>query len=77
MFYRVIIAANAFSSKKFGWAMLIAGILTIILGYIVIFNPIVFGLTIAIWIGITLLIVGIYNVFFAFDIKKLKKALTE
>ena len=77
MFYGVILAANAFSSKKFSWAMLIAGILTIILGYIVIFNPIVFGLTISIWIGITLLFVGIYNVFFAFDIKKGKSAVKE
>ncbi len=76
-FYGILLTVGAFSSKKFSWALLIAGVLTIILGYIIMFNPIVLGLTISIWIGITLLVVGIANVAFAFDIKKLTKALTE
>jgi uncharacterized membrane protein HdeD (DUF308 family) len=77
MFYGVLITVNAFSSKKFSWALMLAGILTIILGYIIIFHPIIFGLTISVWVGITLLFVGISNVFFAFDIKKIKKAVIE
>ena len=77
MFYGVLVTVNAFSLKKFSWALMLAGILTIILGYIIIFHPIIFGLTISVWVGITLLFVGISNVFFAFDIKKVKKAVIE
>ena len=77
VFYGILLTVGAFSSVKFNLALLIAGIMTIILGYIIMFNPIVLGLTISIWIGITLLFVGISNVFFAFDIKKIKKAVTE
>ena len=77
VFYGILLTAGAFSSKEFNWALLFVGILTIILGYIIMFHPIVLGLTISIWIGTTLLIVGIANVAFAFDIKKLKKAITE
>lgn len=77
VFYGILLTVGAFSSVKFNLVLLIAGILTIILGYIIMFNPIVLGLTISIWIGITLLFVGISNVFFAFDIKKIKKAVTE
>lgn len=76
-FYGILLTVGAFSSVKLNRALLIAGILTIILGYIIMFNPIVLGLTISIWIGITLLVIGIANVAFAFDIKKLKKAVTE
>ena len=77
VFYGILLTAGAFSSKEFNWTLLFVGILTIILGYIIMFHPIVLGLTISIWIGITLLIVGIANVAFAFDIKKLKKAVNE
>lgn len=75
--YGILLTAGAFSSKEFSWIKLLAGILIIILGNIIMFNPIVMGLTLAIWIGITLLIVGIANVVFSFDIKKLKQALQE
>jgi uncharacterized membrane protein HdeD (DUF308 family) len=77
MFYGILITMSAFGSKKFGWPQLIIGILTIILGNIITFNPLFFDFTISIWIGITLLFVGISNVFFAFDIKKLKKDVNE
>jgi uncharacterized membrane protein HdeD (DUF308 family) len=77
LFYGILLTVGAFSSKEFSWIMLLVGILTIILGNIIMFNPIVMGLTLAIWIGITLLIVGIANVAFSFDIKKLKQAIQE
>ncbi len=77
VFYGILLTVGAFSSVKISLALLIAGILTIILGYIIMFNPIVLGLTISIWIGITLLVVGIANVAFAFDIKKIKQAANE
>ena len=77
LFYGILLTAGAFSSKEFSWSMLLVGILTIILGYIILFNPIVMGLTLSIWIGITLLILGIANVVFSFDIKKLKKEVSE
>ena len=76
-FYGILLTVSAFSFKKFNWTLMIAGILTIVLGYIIMFNPTVLGFTISIWIGITLLVVGIANVAFSFDIKKMKKLADE
>jgi uncharacterized membrane protein HdeD (DUF308 family) len=74
IFYGILFIAGAFSTEKFNWALLIGGVLTVIFGNIILFNPIIFGITISIWIGITLLVTGIANIVLAFDIKSLKKA---
>ena len=69
IFYGVLLTVGAFSTAKFSWALLIGGILIILFGNIILFNPIIFGITISVWIGITLLVTGIANVVLAFDIK--------
>ena len=74
IFYGVLLTVGAFSTAKFSWALLIGGILIILFGNIILFNPIIFGITISVWIGITLLVTGIANVVLAFDVKSLKKA---
>lgn len=68
-FYGFYLIIDAFSGTgKMGWK-LIGGILTVIVGFSIMFNPIMMGMTIAVWIGIMLLIVGIFNVVLSFSLK--------
>ncbi|NOQ97134.1 MAG: hypothetical protein GQ561_03140 [Calditrichae bacterium] len=73
-FYGILLIVSAFSTAKFNWVLLTGGILIIILGNVILFNPVIFEITISVWIGITLLLIGIANVVLAFDIKSIKKA---
>ena len=51
------------------WLELIAGIITVIIGYTISFNPVAGAITITTLIGISLLIVGVYNVVLSFYLK--------
>jgi uncharacterized membrane protein HdeD (DUF308 family) len=48
---------------------LIAGILIILLANVIMFNPLMAGMTMIIWFGILLMIGGIYNVILSFKLK--------
>ena len=68
-FYGFYLIVDAFSGTgSMGWK-LIAGILTVIIGFAIMFNPVMMGMTVAIWIGIMLLVVGTYNVIASFSLK--------
>ena len=68
-FYGLFLVVDAFSGKGGMGIKLISGILIFILANMIIFNPVSFGLTLAIWLGVMLLIVGIYNVIISFSLK--------
>lgn len=68
-FYGVFLFVDGFSGDGDAFLKIIGGILIFILGLAIMFNPILFGMTLVIWIGIVLLIVGIYNVIIAFSVK--------
>ena len=70
-FYGLYLLIDAFSGNGNMLLKLIAGILIIIIGNMIIFNPVSFGLTLAIWIGVLLLFAGIFNVIISFKIKAL------
>ena len=68
-FYGFFLIINAFSGTgSMGWK-LIGGILTVLIGFSIMFNPVMMGMTVAIWIGIMLLVVGTYNVIASFSLK--------
>lgn len=73
MFYGIILLTDAFGLKKAGlkvWTyQLFTGILTIILGYLITFNPFAGALTITMMIAIPLMLFGIFNVVSAFSLK--------
>jgi len=75
IFYGVLILAGSFqfsdSMKVRKKAILIVGIVTIILGFIIAFNPNITIVTIGILIGIPVLIIGFANLFFAINLKNL------
>jgi uncharacterized membrane protein HdeD (DUF308 family) len=70
VFYGILLTVGAFNSDKFNLINLIFGILIIFLGNFIMFNPIFTGLSLSIWIGISLLMAGIFNVVYSLDLKK-------
>jgi uncharacterized membrane protein HdeD (DUF308 family) len=68
-FYGVFLVIDAFSGTGSMGLKIISGILIFILANMIMFNPISFGLTLAIWIGVMLLFAGIYNIIVSFSLK--------
>ena len=67
--YGLYLVIDAFSGKGSMGVKLISGILLFMLANAIIFNPVSFGLGMEIWIGVTLFMVGIYNILMSFSSK--------
>lgn len=67
--YGFFLIIDAFSGKGSTGQKLIGGILTVIFAYVIMFHPLLMGMTIFIWIGIMLMVAGIFNVIAAFGVK--------
>ena len=70
-FYGLNLIINAFTGSQNKVLKMVFGLLIIIISNIIIFNPISFGITMAIWLGVILFFAGIYNVIISFNIKSL------
>lgn len=58
-----------------GWGTLLAlGILGLLFSFLLLWNPALAGVTIAFWMGLTLVIAGIMSVYLALKLRKLKGA---
>ena len=68
-FYGIFLIINAFSGTGGVVLKIIFGILILIMANAIIFNPVAFGLTLAIWLGIILFFSGIYNIINSFSLK--------
>ena len=68
-FYGIFLIIDAFTGTGGAVMKIIFGILIIILANTIIFNPVAFGLTLAIWLGVILLFSGIYNIINSFSLK--------
>lgn len=77
LFRSVMYTASSFELKEIGmrnWGwLLILGILGIIFSFILLFNPLLLGLTLVFWIGFGLIVTGIINIVIAFSVRKIKK----
>jgi uncharacterized membrane protein HdeD (DUF308 family) len=67
--YGFYLTIDGFSGTGNTFLKVISGILIIILANVIMFNPLIAGLTMMIWFGILLLIGGIYNVVISFSLK--------
>ena len=72
-FYGVIQIIDSFKTPDNRLLRLLIGIIIILLAGVLIFNPLLLGLTIAIWLGVLLLVAGVYNIYLAIKIKQGKK----
>jgi uncharacterized membrane protein HdeD (DUF308 family) len=68
-FYGVFLVIDTFSGTGSMGLKIISGILIFILANVIMFDPVSFGLTLAIWIGVMLLFAGIYNIIVSFSLK--------
>lgn len=68
-FYGGMLIVDGFSGTGNAFLKIIAGILIVVIAFHIMFNPIELGIAITIWIGIVLLIAGIYNVVASFSLK--------
>jgi uncharacterized membrane protein HdeD (DUF308 family) len=66
------IELKKFKISDWGWLLFI-GILGVIFSFFLLWNPFFAGLTVAIFTGISLIIVGTFHIYFSFALKKLKK----
>lgn len=75
-FWGVVAGASVFisglSEKEGRWIKILFGILIFLLASVIMFNPLGAALSIAVWIGILLLLAGIGNLIFAFQVKGLR-----
>ncbi len=75
VFYGIMLFVNSFTIKKSGiknwWIDLLSGVLTIIIGYLIMINPIIGALTITFWLGFGLLILGVATISIAFRLRPL------
>ncbi len=69
-FYGIYLIIDAFSEAGNRGIKIISGILILIIANVIMFNPLLAGMTLAIWVGIMLFVAGIYNVIFSFSLKK-------
>ncbi len=69
MFYGILILIKGFSDADNKIIKILSGIFIIILGNIIMNNPVFAGLTAAIWVAALLLSAGIYNVIISFRLK--------
>jgi uncharacterized membrane protein HdeD (DUF308 family) len=53
------------------WLLMLGGILTMIFGLLVIFNPVFGAMTIIIWIAIAFIITGFFNAMLGFRVRKI------
>ncbi|MBW3519110.1 HdeD family acid-resistance protein [Flavobacterium sp. NKUCC04_CG] len=65
-----------YGSKQWGW-LLALGALGILFSFILIWNPIVAGITIVFWTAMAFIVYGISRVFISFRFKKLKSEIAK
>ena len=66
------IELKKYEVSNWGWLLFI-GILGVIASFILIWNPLIAGLSVAIFTGIALITIGIFHIYFSIGLKKLNK----
>jgi uncharacterized membrane protein HdeD (DUF308 family) len=65
------IELKKYKVSNWGW-LLFAGILGVIFSFILLMNPLIAGLTVAVFTGISFITIGIFHIHFSIELKKLK-----
>jgi uncharacterized membrane protein HdeD (DUF308 family) len=73
--YGILIILAAFRETLNRTLRLVAGIFIIILAIVLLFKPLLFGLTVVIWLGIILLGAGIFNIYLSIKLREDYKTL--
>jgi uncharacterized membrane protein HdeD (DUF308 family) len=76
-FYSVLIIVDAVNASENRWMKIMTGIIIFILAIVLIFKPLLLGLTVMVWLGILLLISGILNIILSVKMKESLKKPTD
>jgi uncharacterized membrane protein HdeD (DUF308 family) len=71
-FYGIMLFADGIAEKGDRGIKIVSGIIIFLFSTMIMFNPLLGGMTFAIWFGILILIAGIYNLIAAFGLRKLE-----
>lgn len=71
MFYGFFLIIDSFATKGNFALKFFGGILLVIASNFLMFNPLIAGLTVTLWIAALLFIAGIYNIILSFQVKSL------
>lgn len=72
-YYSILIIIDSFKGPSDGALKLVSGVIILLLAYVLMFKPLLLGLTIVIWLGILLLVYGIFNIYISIRLNKLRK----
>jgi uncharacterized membrane protein HdeD (DUF308 family) len=72
-FYSILIIVDAVNNSENRVMKLITGVIIFLLAIVLIFKPLLLGLTIMVWLGILLLISGILNIILSVKMKESQK----
>ena len=80
VFFRSLMAiGTSIDLKRFGildWGnLMLIGVFGLIFSFFLIWNPLFAGITIVVWTALALISIGIFGIYFAFKLRKLKKML--
>lgn len=70
-FYGIAIFIDAFSHEEGKIVKLTSGVIIFWISSLIMFNPVMFGLAIAVWVGIIFLVTGVFNLIQSYHLKKL------
>ena len=65
----IFLIIEGFSGARSSAIKIITGFSVLLVGFKCMFNPIAAGMTIAVWIGVVFLVIGIYNVVLSFSLR--------
>ncbi len=72
---------SAYEMKQYGildWGILmLAAVLGLIFSFILLWNPVFAGINIVVWTAITFIVLGVYTIYFSFELRKLNKIINE
>jgi len=71
VFYGVLLIINSFSVAGNRLMKILTGVLMLIIGNVIMHNPIFAGLTLVIWVGVMLLVAGVFNIIASFRLKSI------
>lgn len=77
IFGGILQIGGSFSLKSLGmktwWLVLLGGVVTAVLGWIIVMHPVISSLVITVWIGVMLLLFGLLYIIVSFGLKRLHK----
>lgn len=71
VFYGILLIINSFTVSGNKLMKIISGVIMVIIGNVIMHDPVFAGLTLAIWFGVLLFVAGVFNILVSIKLKKI------